>query len=50
MTKKTEILALMAIIWVWPVRMAADARITGETERILRVRITHTAEPMIKKK
>ncbi|MHC4580674.1 MAG: tRNA lysidine(34) synthetase TilS [Planctomycetota bacterium] len=28
------------IIWVWPVRMSGDAKVTGETRKILRLRMT----------
>ncbi|UCF44467.1 MAG: hypothetical protein JSV99_06045 [Planctomycetota bacterium] len=28
------------IIWVWPIRISEQARVTGETRRILRLQIT----------
>ena len=28
------------IIWVWPIRISEEAKVTGETRRILRLQIT----------
>jgi tRNA(Ile)-lysidine synthase len=33
------------IIWVWPIRISERAKMTGQTRRVLQLRITETSPP-----